>query len=318
MRTSFIQDDIDMLAGHFPLDLLIDSGVRTAVKIVSKAAAADICLCWFASVYSFFMVLGAKVGRRKSIIVLGGVDTAKEKSMNYGIWLSRWKSVLVRWALRHADAVLAVDMSLKESLRQASGWNGETIRYMPTGYDTGFWKPGEHKEEVVLCVAVCDSRQRVLIKGIDLLLEAAERLKHIRFRIIGISPSLLPQLEDTAPPNIELLPPVPRDQLLLHYQRAKVYCQPSRREGLPNTLCEAMLCEALPVGTRVGGIPTAIDECGFLVDAEDIEELCRGIEAAMRSPLSEGAKARERIARLFPKSRREREMIALLSELADA
>jgi glycosyltransferase involved in cell wall biosynthesis len=209
-------------------------------------------------------------------------------------------------------------MSLKESLRQASGWDGETIRYMPTGYDTGFWRAGEHKEEIVLCVAVCDSRQRVLIKGIDLLLEAAERLKHIRFRIIGISPSLLRQLEDTAPPNIELLPPLPRDQLLLHYQRAKVYCQPSRREGLPNTLCEAMLCEALPVGTRVGGIPTAIDECGFLADAADVEDLCRGIEAAMRSPLSEGAKARERIARLFPKSRREREMIELLSELADA
>src|SRR5438270_14081773 len=112
MRTSFIQDDIDMLSRRVALYVFIGSGVMAAIRIFFKATASEINLSWFASVYSFFMVVGAKLGRKKTIIILGGLDTAKEKALNYGIWLSWWKSILLRYALRNADNVLAVDMSL--------------------------------------------------------------------------------------------------------------------------------------------------------------------------------------------------------------
>jgi len=37
---------------------------------------------------------------------------------------------------------------------------------------------------------------------------------------------------------------VPDEELIKYYQKAKVY-QLSEYEGLPNALCEAMLCECL-------------------------------------------------------------------------
>ena len=41
------------------------------------------------------------------------------------------------------------------------------------------------------------------------------------------------------------------------------------REGLPNALCEAMLCECVPVGTDVQGIRTAMGDAGFYVPYGD-------------------------------------------------
>jgi len=55
---------------------------------------------------------------------------------------------------------------------------------------------------------------------------------------------------------------VPDEELIKYYQKAKVY-QLSEYEGLPNALCEAMLCECVPAGTRYCGIPTAIGDTGM-------------------------------------------------------
>ena len=55
-----------------------------------------------------------------------------------------------------------------------------------------------------------------------------------------------------------MLGTIERARLLEYYRRAKVYCQPSRREGLPGALCEAMLCGCYPVVTGTGGMPEAV------------------------------------------------------------
>jgi glycosyltransferase involved in cell wall biosynthesis len=318
MRTPFIQDDIDILTEHFALSTFAGSGGGSIWRFFRGAMRADVNISWFASVYTFFMVLGARIGGKKSIIILGGVDTAKEPSMNYGIWRSWWKPYLLRYALRHAEHVLAVDASLKESLRNASGWSGDSIEVLPTGYDPEEWKPGGNREKMVLCVAVCDSQQRIQIKGIDTLIEAARQLPDARFRIIGITPDSAATLASSLPANVELLPPIPRTELLAHYQQAKVYCQPSRREGLPNTLCEAMLCGCIPVGTRVGGIPTAIDGVGFLSESGDAAQLARNIATALDAPDDAGSAARARIMEQFHRERRERRLVELITELAHA
>ena len=52
----------------------------------------------------------------------------------------------------------------------------------------------------------------------------------------------LDALKAKASHNVEFAGFVPHDQLASYYQRAKVYCQLSAYEGLPNALCEAMLC----------------------------------------------------------------------------
>jgi glycosyltransferase involved in cell wall biosynthesis len=317
-RYPFVQDDIDLLGGHFDLDVYIGSGVRGAWENFRRAMRADVSYSWFGSVYTFFMVLGARLARRRAMVMLGGVDVAREPALAYGIWRSRWKGMLLGWALQRADRVFAVDISLRATLERSSGRRWEKIEALPTGYDVGFWTPRYEKADCLLCVATCDSIERAGIKGLDLLIEAARGFQGIEFIAIGIAPLVIEHYAPSLPPNMRLIPPVPRRELLEHYQRARVYCQPSRREGLPNALCEAMLCGCIPVGTRVGGIPTAIADCGFIAEPNNAGALRDAIERALSAPESLARKAHEHIARSFPRERRERALVHTILELAGA
>ena len=147
------------------------------------------------------------------------------------------------------------------------------------------------------------------------MFEAARLLTETEFVIIGILHRLLQRASQLAPPNVEIVPFAEQRELLFQYQKAKVYCQPSVTEGLPNSLCEAMLCECVPVGTAVGGIPTAIDETGFLVPYGDAVRLANAITAALAAPAAAGKPCRERIATMFPLRRREEELVHIV-ELA--
>lgn len=65
--------------------------------------------------------------------------------------------------------------------------------------------------------------------------------------------------------------------------RADLFVMPSRTEGLPRAMLEAM-ARGLPcIGTRVGGIPELLDE-EQLVPVDDIEALAQKIQALLNDP----------------------------------
>ena len=105
-----------------------------------------------------------------------------------------------------------------------------------------------------------------------------------------------------------------RDALRDLYRRAKVYCQFTMHEGLPNAVCEAMLCGCIPLGTQVNGIPTAIGDAGFLVD-RDLSAIHDALRHALADP-SLGLRARDRIPGLFPLARRAQRLGQVLDALA--
>ena len=251
--------------------------------------------------------------KKKSIIVLGGVDVAKEKDFSYGIWLNPWKSVLVRYGLTHASAVIAVDDFLKSEAMKLARYDGGNIRTIPTGYDPEFWKPSGNKEPRVLMVASSPNEARARLKGIDVFLRVAQLLPNTQFEIIGFTSDAAPAF--VIPSNVVCSPFVPQELLLHSYQRSKVYCQLSFREGLPNSLCEAMLCECVPVGSNVGGIPTAIGETGYLVEYNNDGQIAEAIRQALASSPDSGKKARLRIASHFSLPQREDSLKKLIGEL---
>jgi glycosyltransferase involved in cell wall biosynthesis len=102
---------------------------------------------------------------------------------------------------------------------------------------------------------------------------------------------------------------------LKYYQKAKVYCQVSYHEGLPNTLCEAMLCECIPVGTNRSGIPTAIGDVGIIIPYGDIDAMVKAFSLAIELPEETGKKARQRIIENFPSERRQRELASIIDSL---
>jgi glycosyltransferase involved in cell wall biosynthesis len=240
---------------------------------------------------------------KKSILILGGVDVAKEKDFHYGIWNSWWKSPIIRYGITHASIVLAVDPFLKHEAVRLAHYPGDNIIIVPTGYDPEFWKPSGKKDELVLTVASCPDLVRAKLKGIDNLISIARKMPDVHFKIIGINPHVASTFD--VPPNVECRSFSSREEVLHSYQQAKVYCQLSYREGLPNALCEAMLCECIPIGTRVGGIPTAIGDAGFLVDYNDEKQTIAAIRAGLTMSPDDGMRARLRIAAQFTLSQRE-------------
>src|SRR5258708_35894112 len=124
----------------------VGHGPGAVLSIAKGAFGSDVVFCWFASVYAFIGVLLGKMFGMKSVIVVGGVDVAKDEELKYGIWLSPWRGRLVRFALRGASRVLVVDPGLKDDAIRLAAYDGGDIRYLPTGYNPMTWKPAGGKE----------------------------------------------------------------------------------------------------------------------------------------------------------------------------
>ncbi len=311
IEAPFVREDIEVLSRSHRVRAEVGHGWGAAWRIFWLALRSDVVLCWFASVYSAVAVAAARLVSVRSLVIIGGVDVAFEPELKYGIWQSRWKSKLVRYALRRSTHVLAVDPSLREDAVHLAQYDGRNILYLPTGYDPEFWKPLGIKVPLVLTVAAVDDEIRFRVKGIDILIEAARRLSEVRFVLIGVSPSLA--AGHGIPENMTVHPRIERKSLLPYYQHAKVYCQPSRREGLANTLCEAMLCGCVPVATEVGGNATAVGQTGELVPADRADALVAAIVRALAADEGSGVEARARIVSLFPREKRNRELLRLVA-----
>lgn len=89
------------------------------------------------------------------------------------------------------------------------------------------------------------------------------------------------------------------------YSALDVFVMPSRNEGLPLALLEAMGCECCPVAASVGGVPEVLDDpsLGWLVPAEDDERFFGAMQAAAGLAASDlaamGVRARARVVERF-------------------
>jgi glycosyltransferase involved in cell wall biosynthesis len=150
------------------------------------------------------------------------------------------------------------------------------------------------------------------VKGIPDLVEAARLLPEARFTIVGIGGDVLRRSGLDAPANVRILPYVDRQELLALYRDAAVYCQPSLFEGLPNSLCEAMLCGCIPVATDAGGSARVVGNTGFVVTPRDPGALAEALRMALGASTDLRVAARSRIMELFPPGRREELLTQLI------
>lgn len=94
--------------------------------------------------------------------------------------------------------------------------------------------------------------------------------------------------------RVRFLGPVVGDAKAALLQRADIFVLPSRAEGLPMALLEAMACGLPVVSTRVGAIPSVVTQGidGLLIDSGDVEALADSLRA-----LCVDAGLRERLGR---------------------
>ncbi len=319
---SFQKNDYKILNKHFKVELIQPpkkkiEWLKYPFIVAKKIIKCDIVFCWFAGWHSLFPVLISKLFRKKSIVIVGGYDAAYVPEINYGAFTNLKERLPAKYVLKNVDKTLVVDPSLTNDIIKNAGINGENIDYLPTGYDPNYWEPKGKKENLVLTVGSIN-HSVVKRKGFVTFIKAAKYVPSATFVLIGkFVDDSIDYLKKIAPSNVKFTGFVSDKELLEWYQRAKVYCQLSRYEGLPNALCEGMLCGDIPIGTKYCGIPRAIDDTGFYVAYCDEKATAEAIKKALHTLDELGKKARERIRDNFPIEKREKELVKIINDLCE-
>lgn len=274
----------------------------------------DVCYVWFGDIHATIGVALSRLFRKKIVVVAGGYDTTFIQEIDYG-FLRKPQRYLYAWFhFTFANLVITITDELANNILNKIKAVNRNIVTVLIGLDPNFWSLKEEKVgKNVISVAIADNMARAKLKGIPTILEIAKMLPNINFEIIGINEPALSELKSIAPSNITILHPLGKDDLIKHYRNAKVYLQLSLSEVISMAMCEAMLCNCIPIGTRIGGIPMVIGDTGYYVPYGDVKSTVDAIKVALE--LKNDNKTRERIISHFSLDIREKKILQLIDEL---
>ncbi len=140
------------------------------------------------------------------------------------------------------------------------------------------------EEKVILCAGF-----PMYLKGIDILVKAFKMVSgnfpDWKLYIIGWfeKPLILEKLIGSHP-NILVLKAIPHRDMHKYMGRCGIYAMPSRSEGMGRVFLEAARCGKPRIGSKVGGIPSVIDDGvdGLLVEPENMIDLQNKLDLLMR------------------------------------
>ena len=128
-------------------------------------------------------------------------------------------------------------------------------------------------------------------KGVDVLIKAFRRIsdRHpdLSLKIVGHCPDLSPYRELAGGnPRIEFLSGQPHEKAMELMAGCTFFVLPSRAEGVPRVLIEAMAAKKPVISTRVHGIPYLVEDGvhGLLVEPGDVEGLASKMELLLDDP----------------------------------
>ena len=298
------------------LKLILLLAIRMPFTPVAFTRFAD----WHSAIMAFFCRLFGK----RMVLVVGGYDASFLPEFGYGVYSRKTRGKWAKYALRNARLILPNNPSLVSNRNKYLPGiirNGGidffvphrkgSVRVLYNGYRTDFWVPATSpkKPGLVITVAYVDNIRTYRIKGLNDFIGAARQLPDLEFRLIGSGQEQLLTWEGELPANLAVMNALEPEVLLQHYQEAKVFCLLSLTEGMSNVLCEAMLCECVPVVSDVNFNAGLVGDSGFVVAQRDPSLIVEAIRKASEAAHDHGKKARKRIAENFSLERREKELV---------
>ncbi len=164
-------------------------------------------------------------------------------------------------------------------------------KVIPAGVDSQVFSPID-KSNVKSKVKLLFVGRLVYQKGLDILFDALIKIKDKNLwylNIVGDGP-LKKELIKKAKQlhldkNIHFHGWKNREQLLRFYKNNDIFLLPSRDEGMPNVMLEAMASGLAIIGTKVSGLEEVIinDNNGLLVEKENPHELYEAIDSLIRN-----------------------------------
>lgn len=343
-NSSFINVDQKILENHYrvtPYLLKQDKGKMIyffnlfllTFFLLWKAVNNCVFVCWFGDYHAAVMVFIAKLTRKSSVIFAGGQEAICYRELGKGVYLKRLRGFFVKYALRNCSLILPNHESLiyhenwfynpeKPHIdgikHYVKGIKGK-IAVVHNGIDTSRIdrNPTVHKDPtLVLTVGTMNKISDFYNKGFDLFIGLARKFESLSFVAIGVKSDYLPWIEEkfhiSEIQNLKVIPSSPVEVLNNYYNKASVYLQVSITEGMPNSLGEAMLCECVPVGSNVNGIPDVIGNTGVIIYKRDLDELAMALKKAIA--MNTGEKARAQILEKFSMKNREQRLEKVIKE----
>ena len=207
----------------------------------------------------------------------------------------------IRWALRRARGVIAVSGPLRERVRALLAPSATPVAHIPcAGFDPALFGV-ETREAARQALGQPAAGRLVLfagnllrVKGADVLVEAWARLAGAgvlragdRLVLVGDGEERA-RLEEQAAArglgaSLTFAGATPFAQMPRWMTACDLLCLPSRNEGTPNVVVEALASGRPVVAARVGGVPEVVrpGENGLLAPAEDPAALAQALVGAL-------------------------------------
>ena len=115
---TFIENDYIILKEYYFVEnyfFLSQKGFLNLISLIKQffflvfnISKYDVVFIWFADYHAFLPILFSKIFYKKSILIIGGYDAEKSKEFNYGVHISKFRSLLVKKCCDLATKILPV------------------------------------------------------------------------------------------------------------------------------------------------------------------------------------------------------------------
>ena len=190
--------------------------------------------------------------------------------------------LVLRYLVRRSTAVISLGGKLTTILEGLVSGTTTRVVVLPNAVDALDAKAlpvADHRPLRVLFVG-----RFAFNKGIDVLMAVARRLMQegrtddFRFQLVGDGPLLADYRAMGLPANVELMGRVDDTGLDTLYRACDVLVLPTRFEGMPTVVLEAMVRARPIIVSDVGATAELVDEAnGYLLPPGDADELHRAL-----------------------------------------
>ena len=321
---TFVRDQVESLQEDASIELIAKRHPGPAAYPAFWARAAAAALAGRHDLvhahYGFHSALTpAWLGRRPLVVTFHGSDALIEPGRN--ALYDRLQRAIIRRAVR----LIAVSSGVRRALIETLGAPPERVRLLSCGVDAQRFRPGSQAAARAQLGLPPEGRRVLFVgrttraKGIDLLAACAAELGEIDFDLIGPGANAKSRPLPLALPNCHVRGIRPHPEIPLWLQACDLLVLPSRTEGTPVTVLEALATERPVVAADVGSCAELIDAgvTGEIVAPGDAAALTAAVARALAGRDYRLAEGRAKVLAEYELRVRARELLNLYKQVVD-
>lgn len=282
---------------------------------MQKKESYDVCLVFFGIPSGPIGYILKKFYKLPYIIRFGGGDIPGTQARFTKIYKLLGPAIKTIW--KNADALIANSQGLKD--RALNFYANKDFDIICNGVNTDIFYPNEREKAEEFCILFVS--RLIERKGLQFFIPQLQKIqkninRNIRLIIVGNGPyrEELEKLvkEYGAEKLVRFEGQKNRDELLLYYQSADVFILPSKWEGMPNVVLEAMACGLPIVMTPCEGSKELIRNNGYVVPVEEFSDRLIFLANHSEVRLEMGRESKQIVDSCFMWEKKVQEYISIL------